>query len=97
MNRVRVERLGGLAGIGGPRSRLASRGELDPATLSDADRQAVANLFARGRPSGAASQSRDAFRYRITRTDESGEEHVVEAAEHEVPDAVRDCVRDELV
>jgi len=45
MDRLLVERLGGLAGLGGPRSRIRSCGELDLKSLSAADRRAVANLF----------------------------------------------------
>jgi len=40
---------------------------------------------------------RDGFRYRITRTSAAGVAQVVEVAtESQVPQALRDCIRDEL-
>lgn len=97
MSRVRVERVGGLAGFGGAGSHLASRGEVDLSTLNDVDRRVVAALLARGPSERTERQSRDAFRYRITHVDEAGAEQITEVDEHELPAALRDCVRDEFV
>jgi hypothetical protein len=93
MSRLRVERIGGLAGFGLPGSRLRSVGEVEPGALSGADRAAVESLFAPGRP--AAAPAPDEFVYRITRRGARGDE-TVEVAEHDVPEVLRDCVSDEL-
>lgn len=95
---LHIERLGGLAGMGLPASRLRSEGRLSAGALSDADRAAVDRLFTH-KPAkrGAASPVRDGFRYRITRTSAAGVAQVVEVAtESQVPQALRDCIRDEL-
>ena len=95
---LHIERLGGLAGMGLPASHLRSEGRLAMGALSDADRAAVDRLFTR-KPAtlGAASPVRDGFRYRITRTSAAGVAEVVEVAtESQVPQALRDCIRDEL-
>src|SRR5262245_4630325 len=71
VDRLRIERIGGLAGFGGP--HLKSRGEISLSDLSPADRQAVEDLLrsperaASGHPGEA-----DAFRYRITRETATG-------------------------
>jgi hypothetical protein len=95
MAMLHVERLGGLANFGGARSRVRSRGQIDTAALSAADRRAVDALFQSGggaAPHGAA----DEFRYRISRTTPGGTE-TVEAPEGHVPAALAACVKDELV
>lgn len=96
---LHIERLGGLAGMGLPASRLRSEGRLDAATLSAADRAALDRLFTRQPSSrGTASPERDSFRYRITRTHAaSGTVEVIEVrSESQVPQALRDCIRDTL-
>lgn len=92
---LHVERIGGLAGFGGPRSRIRSRGEIDVATLSNADRTVVERLF-RSHGQSQPAQARDTFRYRISRTTAAGVE-TIEAPEDAVPAALSQCVKDELV
>lgn len=94
MSLLDVERLGGFAGFGGPGSHLRSRGRVDPAQLSTADRQAVEALFAPGSPQPAPLP--DGFHYRISRHTPTGPQ-VVDAAEAQVPKALRDAVQDELI
>lgn len=90
---LKIERLGGLAGFGLPGSRLKSRGQVAVADLSAADRAAVEALFkASHKP---AAPMPDGFRYRITLQSAQGDK-TIEAAEHQVPEALRDAVRDEL-
>ena len=62
MERLQIERIGGIAGFGGP--HLKSRGEVRLAELSPADRQAVESLFADPQHVMPAHPGEaDAFRY----------------------------------
>jgi hypothetical protein len=92
---LHVEKLGGLAGFGGSRSRIRSRGQIDTAQLSTADRKAIDSLFESG-GSSEPPQGADAFRFRISRTTPGGTE-TIEAPETSVPEALVSCVKDELV
>jgi emfourin len=91
--RLAVERLGGLAGVGLPGSRLRSHGEIDLGKLSPSEQGTVERLFQN--PPAAPAKSRDAFRYRLTRQTEKGPQSV-EVHEDAVPEVVRSCVVDEL-
>lgn len=95
MEVLQVERVGGIAGMGGPGAHIRSRGQIALETLSKADRQSVLSLFtsrARAKP----SPMRDGFSYRLSRTGASGTE-TVEVPEALLPPAVAACVKDELV
>jgi hypothetical protein len=92
MDAIDVERVGGFAGFGGPGSRLRSRGRVDPATLSSADRTALAALF--DHPP-AAGPHPDGFSYRLTRHGAQVPQ-TVEVAEQHVPESIRAVVKDEL-
>jgi hypothetical protein len=94
VDRLKIERIGGFAGFGGP--HLKSRGEVALSDLSPADRQAVDELFndpqkAAPRPAGEA----DAFRYRITRETAAGA-RAIEVPGNAMPAPLRDCVKDVL-
>lgn len=93
MDQVTVERLGGFGGFGLPGSHLRSRGWVERAKLSPADRAAVDALFDNP-PKGAPSP--DGFTYRLTRQTAKGAQ-TVEVAEQHVPDALKNSVKDELV
>ena len=93
MDRITIERLGGLAGFGLPGSHIKSRGDVALSELSPADRNAVAALFDSKDKGGPAFP--DAFRYRITRQTTQGPE-TVEVPEHAVPEAIRNRVKDVL-
>jgi hypothetical protein len=95
MTVLHVERLGGLPGIGTPRSALRSCGEIALGDLSQADRAAIEELF-QNPPRAAASAVRDAFRYRISREGVAGAE-TVEVPEADVPKIVAACVKDTFV
>jgi len=90
-----VEKLGGLAGFGGSRARIRSRGQIDSATLTAADQKAVEALFQSGGAS-APEKGADYFRFRISRTTAAGTQ-TVEAPESRVPAALASCVKDEFV
>ena len=92
---LQIEKVGGLAGFGGIHAHIRSRGQIDTAALSDADRKAVESLFRR-RGVATATQGADAFRFRITRTTAAGTE-TIEVPETHVPAAVASSVKDELV
>ena len=77
LSTIKIERIGGLGGFGGP--NLKSRGEHLYAELSAADQAAVDAMFAskgKGKARGMAPnpQMRDGFSYRISRETASGTE-----------------------
>ncbi len=95
MAMLQVERIGGIAGFGAGGSHLRSQGEVDMASLSSHEQEAVEALF-QSDPKTDPSKMRDGFRYKISRTTASGTE-TVEAAESAVPPAIAQCVKDKLV
>lgn len=95
MTVLHIERLGGLPGVGTPRSRLKSCGEIALSSLSQRDRAAIEDLF-HAPPAEVAYAVRDGFRYRISRDGTSGAE-TVEVPEAAVPAAVAACVKDTFV
>ena len=88
---LQIEKVGGLAGFGGP--NLRSRGEVDSAKLPAEDQKAVEALFKSA--SQPASAVRDGFRFRISRSTDSGVQ-TVEVPEHLVPPSLARSVKDEL-
>ena len=95
MTVLHVERLGGLPGVGSPRSRLKSCGEIALSSLTQRDRATIEDLF-RAPSAAYAAAVRDGFRYRISRDGGSGAESV-EVPESAVPAAVAACVKDTFV
>jgi hypothetical protein len=94
MDRVHVERIGGIAGFGGP--HLKSRGQVTLSDLSSSDRQAVQGLFSEPEKASTAHPGEaDAFRYRLTRETPMGPQ-TVEVPGHAVPQALKDSVTDVL-
>ena len=93
IKRVRVEKVGGLAGFGG--AHLKSEGEIDLDHLSDDERSAIEQLLAK-RATRSEGLSRDAFRYRLS-WDEGGDKHSIEVGESEAPETVRAAAKDRLV
>lgn len=89
---LEVERVGGLAGFGGPGSRLRSHGQIDLSTLSSSDQQAIESLFSRP---PADPPHPDEFRYRLTRRTDQGPQ-TIEVPETRVPDPVRSAVKDDV-
>jgi hypothetical protein len=92
---LHVEKLGGLAGFGGSRARIRSRGQIDTAALSSTDQKAVDSLF-RTVGSSASPKGADGFRFRLSRATAGGTE-TVEVPETRVPAALASCVKDEFV
>jgi len=93
MDQITVERLGGFGGFGLPGGHLRSRGQVEQAKLSPADRAAVDALFDNP-PKGPPKP--DGFTYRLTRQTAKGPQ-TVEVAEQHVPDALKASVKDELI
>ena len=98
MDLLTVERIGGLAGFGGLGSNIRSRGQVSLASLSEADKTTVEQLFkAHGlKPSSEAKVSamRDGFCFQLSRTSHLGV-LTIEVPEAAVPLSIAQCVKDE--
>lgn len=92
--RIDVERLGGLVGYGMPGARLRSRGHLMAHGLSLADQATLQDLFLR--PVQVLAQTRDGFRYSLTRQRDN-RPHTVVVAEAAIPESILNCLHDEFV
>ena len=95
MSRLKIEKIGGFAGFGGQKSHLRSRGEIDIEKLSKEDKNTVENLF-QSKRSLETSKGVDTFKYRVSRMTSNGMQSV-EADESEIPNALKQCVRDEII
>jgi hypothetical protein len=98
MGILRVERIGGLAGYGGARSRLKSDGQIAFSALSLTDQKAVEALF-KAQGKAAPSPVRDGFSYRVTRGgDGRGEAagKTILVPEDKMPAALIACVKDRI-
>jgi hypothetical protein len=92
MGLLKIERVGGLAGFGGP--HLKSRGEVDFAKLPATDQARIEKLFAGG-SKPAPTGTGDMFRYRITRTLPGGEQ-TIEVPSDMIPAMLVNSVHDTL-
>jgi hypothetical protein len=92
-DRVKVERVGGLAGFSLPGSRIKSAGECLLSKLSSAELRVLDALFQA--KSAVAPPKPDGFVYRLTRTIDNVAK-TIEVAEEHVPMAIRRCVKDTL-
>jgi Emfourin len=92
---LHVERVGGQANFGGAGAHVRSHGQIETDALSPEERRAVEALF-KSKGKTKASQMRDGFRYRISRTTPEGTE-TIEVPEAAVPAALAQSVKDELV
>ena len=96
MSKLKIEKIGGLAGMGLPGSKLKSSGEQQMSALSADDQASVEAMFRNPKAHRESQQMRDGFRYRITRT-LNGKEQTVEVPESVVPAALKACVSDKLL
>ena len=98
MGILKVERIGGLAGFGGAKSRLKSDGEIAFSALPLSDQKAVEALFkAGGKPK--QPQMRDGFSYRVTRGGDVGGAaagDTILVPEDKMPAALIACVKDRI-
>jgi len=90
---VVIERVGGIAGIGLPGSRIRSRAEIPADALSAHEAAAIDALFAGAAP--RAPPTPDALRYRITRRSARGTQ-TIEVPEQDVPASIRARIVDRL-
>ncbi len=98
MDLLTVERIGGLAGFGGLGSKIRSRGQVSLASLCEADKTTIEQLFnAHGlKPPSQTKISavRDGFCFQISRTSHHGV-LTIEVPEAAVPLSIAQCVKDE--
>jgi len=90
MDHVKIEKMGGTVGFGGP--HLKSKGELTLSDLSAADRQAVENLFKQ--PTKPAQSTHD-VRYHLTRQTPTGLQEAF-VLHDDAPEVVKGSVKDVL-
>jgi hypothetical protein len=95
MELLEVERIGGFAGFGNPGAHIRSRGQIEFASLAEADRRVVESLFT-ARSALRPSAHPDGFAYRISRSTKAGTE-TIEVPEAALPTAIVACVKDELI
>ena len=96
-DRLEIERLGGLAGMGLPGSHIRSRAVVEGRALSAEESQSVAALFANPSTASAAETTgADGFRYKLTlhRRDDCQKIEVSEAA---LLLSLQQRVQDELI
>jgi hypothetical protein len=94
MGILKVERIGGLAGFGGAKSRLKSDGEIAFSSLSLSDQKTIEALF-KAQGNAPESQTRDGFRYRVTRGGSAAGETIL-VSEEKMPAALIACVKDRI-
>jgi hypothetical protein len=94
MGILKVERIGGLAGFGGARSRLKSDGQIAFATLSLTDQKAVEALF-KAHGKDTPSPVRDGFSYSVTRGGGAAGDTIL-VPEDKMPAALIACVKDRI-
>jgi hypothetical protein len=94
VDRLRIEKKGGLANFGGSSAKIKSQGELNLSTLPPAQRQAVESLFGRS-DLVAPRGSGDVPVYHMTRETPSGTQ-TIQVPENLAPDVVKKSVTDRL-
>ncbi len=90
MSKLTIERLGGLAGFGGP--NIKSEGQLDFSDLSPDDQAKVEKLF-EGGSIPPVKNTNDVFNYRVTRQ-KDGRSQTIQVPESLVPAALISSVKD---
>jgi hypothetical protein len=90
VSKLTIERLGGIAGFGGP--NIKSEGQLDFSDLSPDDQAKVEKLF-EGGSVPPVKNTIDVFNYRITRQ-KDGRSETIQVPESLVPAALISSVKD---
>ena len=93
--RIKVEKLGGLAGFGGM-SRLRSEGEIDLDQLPAGDRAMLERLLTIGPGLPAEPSTSDGFHYRLSWI-ENGQQRCADVDGDELPESVKAVAKDRLV
>lgn len=95
MSKLKIERIGGLAGFGTKNSHLRSIGEIDTDDLSKEDKSIIKDLF-KSQSNKEITQAIDTFRYKISRVTNKGIESI-EVNEEKIPVTVSQCLKDEII
>lgn len=96
-DRLEIERLGGLAGVGLPGSRIRSRATLLGKELSARERDSVDAIFKADASVTRPEQGgADNFRYRLTLHNSRGS-RAIEVGAGDLPESLEARVKDELI
>jgi hypothetical protein len=97
LDRLEIERFGGLAGIGLSGSRIRSRAVISSNELNKLERDSIQALFGdQGGIARPGPQGADQFRYRVT-IHSGNVRHSIDVTEGELPESLTDRIHDELI
>ena len=96
MDRLTIERKGGIGGFGMANSPIKSGGELDLSTLSADQKAHIDDLFRNPAAHQGTGKVSHPFRYRLSRPKGGGQEESVEVDESAVPEWMSGVVKDRL-
>jgi len=92
MDKITIQRMGGIAGYGTPNSKIVSRGTVSLDSLNATDRDATTALFQSFGQGLPETQSRDTFWYRVSTSDGG----TVDVPEDAVPKVLLDSIHDDF-
>jgi predicted metal-dependent TIM-barrel fold hydrolase len=95
MSKLKIERIGGLAGFGTKNSHLRSIGEIDTDDLSKEDKNTIIDLF-ESQSNMDITPAIDTFRYKISRVTDKGIDSI-EVNEEKIPATVRQFLNDKII
>lgn len=95
-DRIEIQRLGGMAGIGLPGSRIRSQVELRGSDLSREERLSIETLFESKAGISGGPPRPDAFRYQIT-VDSGAGRHTIVVGQADLLESLQARVHDELI
>jgi hypothetical protein len=95
-DRIEIQKLGGLAGIGLPGSRIRSQVELRGSDLSPEERSSIEKLFEPKAADGGGPPAADPFRFQIT-LNSGRSRHEIVVGQADLLESLQARVHDELI